>query len=158
MNSKVCLIMCLPFIMVSCSFYKKASLSSFEEYQISESQISDLEFVLKKQKLHYLHTDRRIQVNNYQANESTPSESYNVHFQDNILIPKGATGVCIRTDMRYLIIDFGEGIRVPFVLSEEGNYAKKRAEIYQQNYSLSESNRPASLYFDTRALHGIKGD
>jgi hypothetical protein len=142
MNSKVCLIMCLPFIMVSCSFYKKASLSSFEEYQISESQISDLEFVLKKQKLHYLHT----------------YESYNVHFQDNILIPKGATGVCTHTDMRYLIIDFGEGVRVPFVLSEEGNHAKKRAEIYQQNYSLSENHRPASLYFNTRTLHGIKGD
>ncbi len=156
MNSKVCLIMCLPFIMVSCSFYKKASLSNFEEYQISESQISDLEFVLKKQKLHYLHSDRREQVNNYQAGESTPFESYNVHFQDNILIPKAATGVCIHPDMRNFIIDFGEGIRVPFVLSEEGNYAKKRAEIYQQNYSLSESNRPASLYFDTRALNEIK--
>jgi len=67
--------------MVSCSFYKKASLSSFEEYQISESQISDLEFVLKKQKLHYLHT----------------YESYNVHLQDNILIPKAATGGCTGT-------------------------------------------------------------
>jgi hypothetical protein len=149
-NSKVCLIMCLPFIMVSCSFYKKASLSSFEEYQITESQISDLEFVLKKQKLHYLHTDRQIQVNNYQANESTPSESYNVHFQDNILIPKGATGVCIHPDMRNFIIDFGEGVRVPFVLSEEGNHAKKRVEIYQQNFGLSENHRPASLYFNLK--------
>ena len=142
--------MCLPFILVSCSFYKKASLSNFEDYQISESQISDLEFVLKKQKLHYLHTDRQIQVNNHQTDKSTPLESYNVHFQDNILIPKGATGVCIHTDMPYLLIDFGEGVRVPFVLSEEGNYAKKRAEIYQQNYSLSESNRPASLYFNLK--------
>ncbi len=158
MNSKVCLIMCLSFIMASCSTYKKASLSNFEEYQISESHISDLEFVLKKQKLHYSHTDRREQVNNYQAGESTPYESYNVHFQDNILIPQGATGVCIHTDMRYLLIDFGEGVRVPFVLSEEGNHAKKRIEIYQQNYGLSENHRPASLYFNTRALHGIKGD
>jgi hypothetical protein len=144
--------------LVSCSFYKKASLSNFEEYHISEAQMSDLEFVLKKQKLHYLHTARQIQVNNYQTDESTPSESYNVHFQDNILILKGATGVYTHTDMRYLIIDFGEGVRVPFVLSEKGNHAKKRAEIYQQNYSLSESNRPASLYFDTRALHGVKGN
>ncbi len=144
--------MCLPFIMVSCSFYKKASLSNFEEYQISESQISDLEFVLKKQKLHYLHTDRREQVNNYQAGESTPFESYNVHFQDNILIPKGATGVCIHTDIPYLLIDFGEGVRVPFVLSEEGNHAKKRVEIYQQNYGLSENHRPALLFFIPKEL------
>jgi hypothetical protein len=47
---------------------------------------------------------------------------------------------------------------VPFVLSEEGNHAKMRVEIYQQNYGLSENHRPASLYFNTRALNGIKGD
>ncbi len=148
--------MCLTFIMVSCSTYKKASLSSFEEYQITESEISDLEFVLKKQKLHYLHTERRVQVNNFQADESTPHASYNVHFQDNILIPKGATGVCVHTDMRYLIIDFGEGVRVPFVLSEEGNHAKKRVDIYQQNYGLSENLRAACLYFNPKERQKVK--
>jgi hypothetical protein len=90
-NSKVSLLMCLPFILASCSTYTKVSLCNFEEYQISGSQISDLEFVLKKKKLHYLHTDRRVQVKNYQAGETTPYESHNVHFQDNILIPNGNT-------------------------------------------------------------------
>ena len=144
--------MCLPFILVSCSTYKKASLGNFEEYQISESQLSGLEFVLKKQKLHYSHTNRQLQLNNYQTDESTPHESYNVHFQDNILIPKGAPGVCVHTNMPYLIIDFGEGVRVPFVLSEKGNHAKKSAEIYQENYSLSANHRPAYLYFKPKEL------
>jgi len=70
-------------------------LINLEEYQISKTEISDLEFVLKIQKLHYLHTDRHYQVNNYMVNESTPFDSYPVNFQDNIMIPKGTSGVCI---------------------------------------------------------------
>ena len=150
MNSKVCLLMCLPFMLLSCSPYKKVSLSNLEEYQISETQTSDLEFVLRKQKLHYLHTDRQYQVNNYMANVSTPFDSYKVNLQDNILIPKGAAGACINPEMKYLIIDFGEGVRIPFILSEEGNHAKKRIQINQQVYSLSENHRSACLYFNSK--------
>lgn len=150
MNSKVCMLLCLSFILVSCSPYKIVSLSNLVEYQISETQIVDMEFVLKKQKLHYLHTDRRYQVNNYVANEPTPFDSYKANIQNNILIPKGATGVCNNPKMQNFIIDFGEGVRVPFVLSEEGNHAKRRVEINQLVYSLSENPRAAYLYFKSR--------
>lgn len=144
------MLLCLPFILLSCSTYKKVSLSNLEEYQISEKQLSELEFVLKKQKLHYLFTDRQYQVNNYMANEPTPFDSYKANLQDNIVIPKGAAGACVNPEMRYFIIDFGMGVQVPFILSEEGNHAKKRIEINQQVYSLSENHRPACLYFKFR--------
>ena len=125
-------------------------MSNLEEYQISETQLSELEFVLKKQKLHYLHTDRQYLLNNYLATESTPFDSYKVNLQDNIVIPKGAAGACINPKMRYFTIDFGEGVLVPFILSEDGNHAKKRIEINQQVYSLSENHRPACLYFNSK--------
>ena len=148
----------MPFILLNCSSYKKVSLINLEEYQISKTEISDLEFVLKIQKLHYLHTDRHYQVNNYMVNESTPFDSYKVNFQDNIMIPKGTSGVCIYPEMQYLIIDFGEGVLVPFILSEEGNHAKRRIEINQQNYSLTENHRAACLYFNSKELPWLKED
>ena len=77
----------LLLILVSCSSYEKVSLSSFKEYMVSYEERTDLQYVLKKHRLHYSDTDRRFIINNFEANESEAYERHNVHFEDNIVIP-----------------------------------------------------------------------
>lgn len=151
-NSKLCFVICFVAILASCSTYTKVSLKHLEECQISESELQKLEFVLKKQKLHYLHTDKKIITHNYMDNNPVPYDKYETHIQSNVLIPKGAPGICVIPDLPYMVIDFGKGVQVPFVLSEEGNHALRTIEIDRQIFSLSENDNRACLYFNSKDL------
>jgi len=112
----------------------------------------NLSFVLKKQKLHYSDPDRRYIINNYDATYSEAYESHEMRIVDNILIPAGAHGVCIRPDSRHFIIDFGEGIQVPFVLSDENNRPKDEFIVGERVYCLNKGHQKARLYFDPGCL------
>lgn len=152
MKSAFCLMACLPFILVSCSSYQKVSLSNFEEYKVSVNERGDLHYVLKTSKLQYSDTDRRYEVNNYGTDKSSPFESHQIQIQDNIVIPTGAHGACVGSKDDQLIIDFGKGVLIPFIVLNDHNRATGKIKIDERLYSLEVSNRNACLYFDTRKL------
>jgi hypothetical protein len=129
-----------------------ASLSSFQEYEISSTEMRNLSFVLKKQNLHYVDLDRRYMINDYVAMDSEPYQSHEMHIIDHIVIPAGAKGVCTREDSRHIVIDFGEGIQVPFILSDENNRPKDELIVGERVYKLSKGHQKARLYFDPGTL------
>lgn len=153
MKSTFCLFAFLPFILVSCSAYKKVSLTNFEEYQVPKNKRGDLHYVLKTHKLLYSDIDRRYNIHNYMVNESTPYESHSVNIEDNIVIPTGAFGVCVHTHDDHFIIDFGKGVLVPFILLNDDNRAKGKIVVDERTYSLVVSNRKSRLFFDARDLN-----
>jgi len=152
MKSPFCLIILLPLVVISCSSYQKVSLTNFEAYELNSSDKEDLSYILKTHKLHYSDIDRKDNTNFYAGDESTPYESRSVIFEDNIVIPAGASGVCIHSQDDNFIINFGEGVLVPFRLLNDDNKAKGKIVIEGRTYSLVNSNRKATLYFDTRSL------
>lgn len=155
MNSRICLFLCLPVLLLSCATYKKASLGNLQSSEINNQQSSKLEFVLKKQALRYVHVDARYQVNSYRRNSSSPDASYRVHLEDNIAIPKGAAGRCVKWGEVIFIIDFGEGIQIPFSLSEEDNKPASAVTVDQKNYVLDTGSRKSRLFFKARGLSGL---
>jgi hypothetical protein len=144
----------LPALLIcllsSCSPYQRVSLTGFKNYNISSDKREDLQYVLKKQRLHYWDTDTRYQVHNYDGNSTNPYESHQIHLHDHIVIPKGAVGVCIHSVDDHLLIDFGEGVLVPFLVLKEDNRANNTIRADERVYYLEASNRKARLYFDTR--------
>ena len=93
-------------------------------------------------------------TNFYAADESTPYYSHSVIFEENIVIPTGATGLCLHSQDSQFIIDFGEGILVPFHVWNDDNRASDRIEADGRIYELVSSNRKATLFFNTRDLSG----
>lgn len=150
MKSPSYLLTILPFVLLSCSVYQKVSLENFEEYDISNNNSKDLIYILKSHKLHYLDIDRKENTNFYAVDESIPYYSRSAIYEENIVIPSGATGQCIHAQDDHFIIDFGEGVLVPFSLLNDDNKAKGKILINGRTYSLVESNRKASLFFHTR--------
>jgi hypothetical protein len=146
------LILFLPLIFASCSSYQKVTLTNFKKYEISFNERKDLQYVLKKHKLHYSEPDRKFIINNHNANESEAYESHNIQIDDHIVIPKGALGVCINSNDDYFVIDFGKGIFVPFIISNENNRARAKIVAGERAYDLEASRRNAMLYFNHRAL------
>jgi hypothetical protein len=128
------------------------SLSSFQEYGISSNEMRNLSFILKKQKLHYVDLDKRYMINDYVAMDSEPYQSHEMHIMDHIVIPAGAKGVCTHVDSRHIVIDFGEGIQLPFILSDEENKPKDELLVGKRVYSLSTGHQKARLYFDPGSL------
>jgi hypothetical protein len=152
MKSPFYLNILLPFFIISCSSYQKVSLTNFEAYELNSNDREDLSYILKTHKLHYSDIDRKDNTNFYAGDESTPYYSRSAIFEENIVIPKGATGHCIHSQDDHFIIDFGEGVLVPFSLLNDDNKAKGKIVIEGRTYSLVESNRKGSLHFDTRNL------
>ena len=142
----------LLLILVSCSTYQQVSLSNFTKYGISNDERVNLQYVLKRDNLHYSFTDSRYIINNYEANESEAYESHNVHIDDNIVIPTGACGVCVHSNDDHYVIDFGKGVFVPFMVSSENNRAKDKMVMGERTYALNAGHRNARLYFNSRAL------
>ena len=142
----------LSIILGSCSSYTKVSLDSFKEYNIAKSDLGEIQYVLKGQKLLYSDIDSRNNVNLLEADKSTIKESYSYLIQDNIMIPKGSSGLCVGHSKNNLTIDFGKGIIVPFVVSKDQNRARSELIIDERVYSLVLSTRPPSLHFNTREL------
>jgi hypothetical protein len=145
-------IACISIIMGSCSTYKEVSLNSFKEYNIAESDWGNIQYVLKGHKLLYTDIDSRNNVYLLETDKSTIKDSYSYLIQDNIMIPKGSSGVCVGHSKNSLIIDFGKGIIVQFVVSDVQNRANSELVIDERAYSLEISERTPSLYFNTRDL------
>jgi hypothetical protein len=138
--------------MGSCSSYKEVSLNSFKEYKIDKSDWGNIQYVLRGHKLLYTDIDSRNNVYLLDTDQSTIKESYSYLIQDNIVIPKGSSGICVGHSKNNLIIDFGKGIIVPFVVSDDQNRANSELIIDERTYSLVISNRSPGLYFYTRDL------
>jgi len=107
---------------------------------------------LKTHKLLYSDIDEKHNIHHYEVNETKPFESHSVILEDNISIPTGAKGLCIHSQNDHFIIDFGKGVLVPFYIMNDNNKAKGKTVIDGRTYSLVDSNRKASLFFDTRSL------
>ena len=152
MKSPTIIFAFLPFLLLSCSTYEKVSIANFEELMISSDEMENLQYVLKTHKLHYSVVDRVDKTNFYAVDESTPYYSRGVIFEENIVIPTGATGPCIHSQDNQFIIDFGEGILVPFHVSNDDNRAFDKIEVDGRIYKLVSNNRKATLFFDTRDL------
>lgn len=143
-------IACLSIIMESCSTYTEVSLNSFKEFNIAESDWENIHYVLKGHKLLYTDIDSRNNVSLIDTDKSTPPESYSYLIQDNIMIPKGSSGICVAHSKNSLIIDFGKGIMVLFDISDDQNRANRELVMDERAYCLEISDRTPSLYFNTR--------
>ena len=143
---------CLAIIIGSCSPYKEVSLNSFKEYNIGESEWGNIQYVLKGHKLLYTDINSRNNVYLLESDKSTVKESYSYLVQDNIMIPKGSSGVYVGHSNNNFKIDFGKGIIVQFVVSDDQNRANSELIVDQRAYSLESSNRIPGLYFNTREL------
>ena len=152
MKSPAYLFVILPFLLLSCSTYKIVSLTNFEEYEINSNEKEDLHYVLKTHKLLYSDIEEKHNIHHYEVNETKPFESHSVILEDNISIPTGASGLCINSQNDHFIIDFGKGVLVPFYIMNDNNKAKGKIVIDGRTYNLIDSNRKASLFFDTRSL------
>ncbi len=152
MKSLIFVIAFVAPILVSCSTYKEVSLMNFKEYEITSNDRLDQHYVLKTHKLHYSDINRIVHNHYYEVDESTPYVSHSESIEDNIVIPTGASGVCVHTQDDHFIIDFGKGVEVPFIVLQDDNRAKKRIEVDERTYRLLKSKRQARLFFDTRNL------
>ena len=156
MKSTYYLFAFLPFVLVSCSAYKKVSLANFEEYKVTSNKRGDLYYVLKTHKLLYSDIDSRYNIHHYEVDESTPYESHSFNIEDNIVIPTGAIGVCVHSNDDHIIIDFGKGVLVPFIVSNDDNRAKGKIVVAERTYSLVVSNQKSRLFFDTTDLNRLE--
>lgn len=154
MNSPIYLIIILPILFISCSTYQKVTISNFTEYEITSDEKEDLHYVLKKHKLHYSDIDWKENSNFYTVDGSTPYHSRSAVYEENIVIPRGATGRCIHSQDDQFTIDFGEGIHITFLVLNDDNRASAKIEVDGRIYSIAGSNQEASLFFDTRGLSG----
>jgi hypothetical protein len=155
-KSTLYVLACLPFILVSCSAYQKVSLLNFKEYNVSYNERGDLHYVLKKHSLHYSDTDSRNNNYYYETDQSTMYRSYSFLIEDNIVIPKGAPGVCVNFSEDNFIIDFGKGVLIPFKIHDGYNSAKSEIEVDGRKYNVEVSNRKGHLYFNTSGLKTSK--
>ena len=143
-------------ILVSCSPYQKVSLSNFRNYEVSSTELRNISFILKKQKLHYSITDRRYTINNYNVTDAEAYESHHIHVIDNIVIPVGAQGVCIRKDNKHFVVDFGEGVQVPFIVTDDNNRPNDKLVIGKRVYSLDPGHQKSKLYFNPKFERHLK--
>lgn len=141
------LLLILPIMLGSCSAYKKVSLNNFNKYDISLDERSDLQYVLKKHKLHYADMASRNNINFYKEDESTIRENYSFLIENNVEIPTGARGLCVDSQDDQLIVEFGEGINVPFMLYNKNNRPKVKIMVNGKVYNLEVSYRIPRLYF-----------
>ena len=148
----------LSLLLLSCSSYEKVTLANLEEYGISNEEREKLPYVLKTHKLHYLLVDRVDKTNFYTIGESTPYYSRSAIFEENIVIPTGTTGLCFFSRGNQFIIDFGEGIRVPFHIHSDDNRASDRIKLEGRIYKLVPNRRKPTLFFDTRGPSGPDSD
>lgn len=155
MKSPTFVYVLLAFLLLSCSTYEKVSLANFEEYMINSNEMENLQYVLKTHKLHYSVVDRVNKTNFYSVDESTPYYSSSAIIEENIVIPNGATGLYRYSRDNQFIIDFGEGILVPFHVRSADNRASDKIEVDGRIYKLVNNNRKATLYFDSRGLSGL---
>jgi hypothetical protein len=143
---------CLLLIAASCSTYKELSFSTLGKYNVTLNERLKLHYVLKKHDLLYTDNDRRVRINNFGSGSTLLHDSRNLLIQDNVLIPKGAAGVCISSSEDVLVLDFGEGVLVPFKLGLEENRASGIIEVDNREYRLQPAKRNPSLYFNRRRV------
>ena len=135
------------FLMFSCSPYRKVSKNNLVKYTLPSTDLANLGYVLKKGKLHYSGTDRMVEIRNQTRPGSPEYDRYIAETRNNIVVPKGATGVCIFSDPDQLVIDFGEGVRIPFQLLDQTNTAADTIRLNRQPYYLNGRNHKSCLYF-----------
>ncbi len=150
MKPAICLFLFIISIASSCSTYREVSYSNFGKYNVTPNERVKLHYILKKHDLLYTDNDRRVRINNFAAGNTRLHDSRNLLIQDNVLIPKGAAGVCISSSKDVLVLDFGEGVLVPFKLGLEENRASGIIEVDNREYRLQPAKRNPSLYFNRR--------
>ncbi len=156
MKSTFCLLVCLPFLLASCTAYQKVSLINFKEYDVPYDEWGNLHYVLRKDRLHYSDTESRNDINYYDTDRSTLYNSHSFLIEDNVIIPTGAHGVCVNAYDDNFIIDFGDGVLVPFIVNKGNNRAESTIEVDGREYNIVVSNRTPCLYFYTRELEPAK--
>ena len=138
----------LAIIPGSCSAYKRVSLHNFDRYQISREERQGQQYVLKRYRLHYVAAESKHNIHDVHETGGTPvEETYSFLIEDNIVIPAGAHGVCTDPRDDPFIIDFGEGIQIPFRVSDGHNRAGHEIMVHERLYRLKGSNRNPSLFF-----------
>lgn len=139
---------CMLLILASCSPYQKVCSSNFDTYSQGDMEVKTLNYVLKKRDLHYA---SEVALNNYKRYNSRDgllTDSRSAMVEDNLVIPKGARGTCLYASNDSLLIDFGEGIVIPFRIHSQDNSPALQIVVDQKNYKLLVKNRTASLYFE----------
>lgn len=142
----------LPIILVSCSTYKKVSMRNFVEYSVNGFERENLHYILKKGDLLYRKNNGNVRINNYYNGNNTIYNRQDLLIQDNILIPTGAEGICIKSGEEELVVDFGKGVVVPFKVSYEDNRAAGAIKIEKSEYRLESAKRGSRLYFNSADL------
>lgn len=156
MKSVIYLFTCFPIILGSCSAYQRVALDNFKEYNISFEERGNLQYVLKKHKLHFSVTDATFNSNYFGPDKTVIYKDQEIQMNDNIIIPMGANGVCVNTNDDNFIIDFGEGVLVTFIVYGDDNGTKSEIEVEERRYSLEQGSQRACLYFETRELKRLE--
>jgi len=146
-------VVCLPLLVSSCSAYEKVSLSNFQKLGVSNEARESLPYVLKANQLHYTDAEGRINNNFYGPDNSDILSSSSALIEENIIVPKGARGVCVDSRDGSLTIDFGSGILVPFIIYDSYNRAIGELVVNERNYGINAGKRHATLYFDARGFN-----
>ena len=118
------------------------------------NEIPRQEYVLKKGKLHYESTEGKVDVRDHFGRSRTRVDSHTMYFMDHIVIPAGASGRCIRNDRDVLVIDFGKGVVLPFLLDEKDNLPSSTFTIGQRKYHSVKEVPRSRLYFKPEKKDG----
>jgi len=152
MNQAPYLIAFLLFMLPSCSTYKEVSQSNFEKYNVTFNERENLHYVLKKHKLLYRNNERRVRINNFGPDNTTIHDTLTLLIQNNIVIPAGATGICIRSSEDEIVLDFGKRIAIPFKVGYDESRASDIIIIEGREFRIESAKRNPTLYFDSKTL------
>jgi hypothetical protein len=111
-------------------------------------ELVNLHYVTKKKELHYAAKASQNNHKVYNRQDGSLKTSYSTLTENNLLIPKGASGKCVDASENQLIIDFGEGVVIPFRIYSHDNSPANQIFLDQQSFDIVVVNRTATLYFD----------
>jgi hypothetical protein len=144
--SGICI--CMLCLLASCYPYKKVSSNNFRDYDIPKNELEHLHYVLKKKDLHYVNEAEQNNYNIYNRQDGSLTDSQRVLIKNNLVIPKGATGKCVHVTDDQLLIDFGEGVVIPFILHANNNSPATKIRVDQRSFGIKVLHRSSSLYID----------
>lgn len=138
----------LLLFLSSCYPYKKVSTDNFRVYGIPKGELEYLHFIIKEKDLHYVAEASRNNYNIYNRQDASLTDSYSTLTENNLLIPKGASGKCVDASEDQIQIDFGEGVVILFRIHGQDNSPANQISVDQQSFDIVVHKRTASLYFD----------
>ena len=147
MKTPVHIVVLLVVMGTSCSTYRKVSLSNLNKQDISLNEMVSLDYRLKKGKLHYVAVEKTLEIRDHDVESPALYDSHIMHVMDNIVVPAGAPGRCLRAEGNQLVIDFGEGVVVPFLIYGKDNRASALMFVGQKKYNSLREPPRSRLYF-----------